>query len=163
MKRIFLVALAMSLISAGCAQARPQTVIGIVGPAPELQSSANPEPAGTLMVYSAFETNSLGATPFDDIRPHTSYELYSGKGELLRRIGNRDSGLGETPTAVKLAPGIYQVVAKSNGHGYVRVSVRIEGHRLTAVHLDSEGPAIADATKAVRLPSGEVVGWSGAE
>jgi hypothetical protein len=64
---------------------------------------------------------------------------------------------------VKLAPGIYQVVAKSNGHGYVRVSVRIEDRRLTAVHLDSEGPAIADAAKAVRLPSGEVVGWSSAE
>lgn len=163
MKKISILAVVAGIVSAGCAQAKPLPVLGIVGPAPETQSSAVASPTGTLMVYSAFETNSLGARPFDDIRPHTSYELYSARGELLQKIGNSDAGLGETPTQVKLAPGVYQVVAKSNGHGWVRVSVRVENQRLTAVHLDSEGPAITDQTKAVRLPSGEVVGWNSGE
>jgi hypothetical protein len=162
MKKIFLPAVAMALIAAGCAQAHPQPVLGIVGPAPRIQSNTDVAPAGSLMVYSAFETRSLGASPFDDVRPHTSYELYSEKGVLLQKIGNSDTGLGETPSSVKLAPGVYQVVAKTNGHGYVRVSVRIENNRLTTVHLDSEGPAIADQSKAVRLPDGEVIGWSSA-
>ncbi|HEY9153574.1 MAG TPA: hypothetical protein VIM69_00500 [Opitutaceae bacterium] len=159
MKNFFLTA-TMAAILVGCAQARPIPLSNLVGPASELPSSG---PAGTLVVYSAYETQASAASPFDDVRPYTSYKLYSEKGELLQKIDNSNTGLGDTPTSVRLAPGIYHIVALSNGHGLVEVPVRVEDNQVTAVHLDSEGPAIRNKKLAIRLSSGEVVGWSGAE
>lgn len=160
MKIFFLAAVGMAATLVGCAQARPIPVSNLVEPV-SAQSSGTP--AGVLVVYSAYETQSSGTSPFDDVRPYTSYKLYSEKGELLQKVGNSETGLGDAPTSVKLAPGVYRVVALSNGHGLVEVPVRVENNRITAVHLDSEGPAIRNKNLAIRLPDGEVVGWSGAE
>ncbi len=162
MKTLFLTAVVAALGTVGCAQARVQTVAELVGPAPEVSVTADHRAAGTLMVYSAFETNSLGASPFDDIRPHTAYELLSESGTLLQKIDNREGGLDEGPTAVKLAPGVYRVIARANGHGAVSVAVKVEDHRVTSVHLDGEGASIADQNKAIHLASGETIGWSAA-
>jgi len=162
MKKFVLTAFIGAVASFGCAPVRPTEVGGVVGPAPAMAAAAASNPSGTLMVYSAFETNSLGASPFNDVRMHTAYEIYSDKGALLYKIENHAGGLGEAPSPVKLSPGIYRVVARSNGHGPVSVSVRIENNLVTAVHLDSDGPAIATSAEPVRLPTGEVVGWNGA-
>jgi hypothetical protein len=156
--------LVSAIVSSCAAEPRSSLALATVGPAPQFVAPSSADATGTLLVFSAYETSSLGASPFDDIRPHTAYKIYGPDGRLLQKVANRVGALGEDPTAVKLAPGLYRVVANSNTHGVVTVPVLLVEHQLTTVHLDSEASLeMNNNARTVRLPDGQAVGWSGGQ
>jgi hypothetical protein len=70
----------------------------------------------------------------------------------------------EGPDDVQLAPGTYFVKAWSDNDGLVTVPVIIKLAQTTSVHLENGRAGdndIFDPAKAVKTPSGQVVGWKG--
>ncbi|HVU15802.1 MAG TPA: hypothetical protein VHD32_02680 [Candidatus Didemnitutus sp.] len=153
--------LVVCLLSVSCAAAPAPLALGTVGPAP--RGVAPVAATGTLVVFSAFETGVPGSFAPDDVRHHGDYTLVDASGQKLRNVRNRAGGFGEDPLSLSLAPGTYEVRARANGFGAVRVKVVVAADRTTVLHLEGGASWPADsaftADNAVRLPDGQVIGW----
>ena len=68
--------------------------------------------------------------------PHSSYEIYTINGKLLKNMGNHISRSDEIPEIVALPVGFYTVVARAEKAGYIRVPVVINEGRETILDLD---------------------------
>lgn len=148
---------------AGCATGtQPGTVQRVDSPARVVEAAAE---RGTLVVYSAFEVGPPSPTEVDgDHRHHTDYEVKDAAGALVARVKNRAGAFGESPVRLPLPTGQYQVVARSNGSGYVTIPVAVAPARVTTLHLEAEvrptGASAPAEYDLVRIASGRVVGWS---
>jgi hypothetical protein len=160
MPSILMSALACAWLT-GCASDSNQTSIETVGPKPV--GPANPSDNGTLIVYSAFATDAdfYNSNPFG--RRYTNYKILTADGHLYERVQNNNGTLMQDALPVSLPPGNYQVNAESNGHGKLKVPVAIAAHQTTILHLEGGGfwqqREGLDQTNAVRLPSGEIIGY----
>jgi hypothetical protein len=69
----------------------------------------------------------------------------------------------EGPIRLPLPPGSYHVTARSAHSGKVIIPVVIKERQTTFVYLDGSshsGAPSASEVSAVKLPNGEIVGWS---
>lgn len=148
---------ALVLLLPACSSAPKQSVLQPVGPAPPI--SSQPENAGFLVVYSAWSHFvDQGSTAH-----HSRYTLSADDATKSREIINHADRFDEGPIRLPLAPGAYHVSARSARLGRVNVQVIIKARQTTFVYLDgSTHPSApnAEQTSAVRLPNGEIVGWS---
>jgi len=143
---------------AGCASQPAMVALQPVGPAPIKKTSSSN--LGYLMVYSAWEDMAL---QYDDPDHHRDYTVISDKNQRLQRIRNQTGRYDSAPARVALAAGTYRVTAPSTGAIKVLIPVRIIAGRTTVVYLDgSAGPKDfpASGAKVVKLPDGQIVGWS---
>ena len=82
---------------------------------------------------------------------------------MSREVINHVDRFDEGPIQLPLSPGAYHVSARSAHYGRVSVPVVIEPRRTTIVYLDGRAhpeETAAEKASAVRLPNGEIVGWS---
>lgn len=136
-----------------------------VGPAP-VNVDAVKTADGTLVVYSACQTNADCSTLDPDQPVYSDYEIYTAAGKLLQQVHNRWGGMLQDAAPVALPAGRYRVVARTNGYGVVTVPVVIGAGQRTVLHLEGgagwpDRPA-ATAADTVRLPDGQIVGWKAA-
>jgi hypothetical protein len=157
---MFSIALAegLALLASFSTAAHAGPVLPAVGPRPagEYQEVS----CGYLKVFSRTEQTEWGENTY--YYPHTAYTILDASGHKVREVDNRDSEIDERPSRVELRPGTYFVKAWSDNDGLVTVPVIIKLARTTSVHLE-EGRAsdqdVFDASRAVKTPSGQVVGW----
>ena len=147
------------LLAAGCLSGQGNLVLDPVGPPP---SSGAVGDNGNLVVYSAHDPHAN----FNGLENHiayTDYRIFSKDGSVLQKVRNDAGRIAGGPATVELPVGDYQVEARANGYGLVKVPVVIKGNQVTVVHLDGGGswPNRAEMIQAgaVRLPDGRVVGW----
>jgi hypothetical protein len=88
---------------------------------------------GYLKVYSAIDEFKDGDVWYF---PHSSYEIYTIGGKLLKNVGNHISRGDEIPEIVALPVGFYTVVARAEKAGYIRVPVVINEGQQTILDLD---------------------------
>jgi hypothetical protein len=88
---------------------------------------------GYLKVYSAIDEFKDGDAWYF---PHSSYEIYTIGGKLLKNVANHISGSDEIPEIVALPVGFYTVVARAEKAGYIRVPVVINEGQQTILDLD---------------------------
>ena len=88
---------------------------------------------GYLKVYSAIGEFKDGDAWYF---PHSSYEIYTIGGKLLKNVGNHISRGDEIPEIVALPVGFYTVVARAEKAGYIRVPVVINEGQQTILDLD---------------------------
>ena len=88
---------------------------------------------GYLRVYSAIDEFKDGDAWYF---PHSSYEIYTIGGKLLKNVGNHISRRDEIPEIVALPVGFYTVVARAEKAGYIRVPVVINEGQQTILDLD---------------------------
>ena len=140
-----------------CATTGAHLAINPVGP--RVASAGSLVGVGSLVVYSA-------ASPFNDnyTEDHSSYKILASDGQLVRRVHNYIVGdfTYEPPSNVQLAAGSYVVRAESQDYGLVNVPVVIRGGQTTRVYLDcaSQPANLRTARNTVKLPDGQVIGWS---
>ena len=147
----------LALLLTACASERNQAELQPIGPAP--QSASNPENDGFLVVYSAWSNFvDQGSTGH-----HSRYWVTSDDNRTTREIINHVDRFDEGPIRLPLPPGSYHVRARSAHFGRVNVAVMIQRRQTTFVYLDGashpEAPS-AQQRDAVKLPDGEIVGWS---
>lgn len=153
----FACAAAISILLPACAVAPKHAVLPPVGPAPA--EPATTQQDGYLVVYSAWSHFvDQGSTAH-----HSRYLLTDDTHHQAREVINHADRFDEGPLRVSLAPGSYRVKARSAHFGRVTVPVMIKPRQTTFVYLDgSPHPAVPAAQQpaAVKLPDGEIVGWS---
>src|SRR5690349_9177397 len=142
---------------AACAPEPKQSVLQPVGPGP--QTAANPENDGFLVVYSAWSNFvDQGSTGH-----HSRYWVTPDDSRTTKEVINHVDRFDEGPIRLPLPPGSYHVRARSAHFGRVNVAVMIQRRQTTFVYLDGaphpEAPS-AQQRDAVKLPDGEIVGWS---
>jgi hypothetical protein len=136
-------------------------VLAPVGPRPlgEYEKAT----CGYLKVYSATEANAPSAiSDGDQYYPHSAYWIYNAAGKRIRTVQNHGDFPIEGPDQVALNPGTYTVRAWSDSDGLVTVPVIIKVAQTTSVHLEdgrADDQDVFDASKAVKSPSGQIVGW----
>ena len=91
---------------------------------------------GSLVVYSATDAFEDGDVPY---YAHSSYTIYTADGKLIKNVENHISRSDEIPEVVTLPIGSYEIEARSERDGYVRVRVVIKAGRQTILDLDSTG------------------------
>jgi hypothetical protein len=149
-------ALLLLLLLPACSSPPRQAVLQPVGPAPQASVPADGE--GYLVVYSAWshfvDPGSTGH--------HSRYILSSDAGAVSREIINHVDRFDEGPIKLPLAPGSYHVSAHSAHFGRVSVPIVVKERQTTVVYLDglSHPTAAGAQTNTVRLPDGEIIGWS---
>jgi hypothetical protein len=148
---------ALLLFGFGCSSPQQAPISERVGPEPQVGSSH--DDVGYLVVYSAWsnfvDPGSSGH--------HSRYIVAADNGASPREIINHVDRFDEGPIQLPLTPGAYHVRARSAHFGRVNVPVVVEPHRTTVVYLDGRphsGTEMAETKNAVRLPDGEIVGWS---
>jgi hypothetical protein len=161
MKQILLRSLGLGLLTLLPACAFHQTSVALqpVGPAP--QAERVPTSDGALLVYSAHD---LFGDPHH-ITPHSDYAIVSDNGKTAQQVKNHLDRFDVGPQQISLAPGQYTVTAQTAHFGRVTVPVVIEAHQTTKVYLDGyphPESALAAQTNVVKLPDGQIVGWSAA-
>jgi hypothetical protein len=135
-----------------------------VGPPPheEVQDSK----AGYLDVYSQYSAWGTRGETMQAVTHRSDYHLQSEDGKLSQEIRNHTDEWDEGPRRIALAPGSYRIEAKAGRIGEVIVPVIIKQHETTIVHLDGYRPASTKlplSTNLVKLPDGDVVGFSALE
>lgn len=149
--------IALMLLLAACSSQSKQTILEPVGPAP--RAGDLPDNRGYLVVYSAWSNFvDQGSTGH-----HSRYTINADDGTLSREVINHVDRFDEGPVQLPLAPGSYHIRARSAHFGRVNVPVNIQARQTTFVYLDGnrhpEAPP-AGQNSAVKLPDGEIVGWS---
>ena len=151
------VGLGMLMLVPACAHRPQQAVLEPVGPAPRTDSSPGSE--GFLVVYSAWSNFvDPGSTAH-----HSRFIITSDDGKTSREVINHVDRFDEGPIQLPLSAGAYQVRARSAHFGRVTVPVVIQQHQTTYVYLDGSSrpdTRLPQQTSAVKLPDGEIVGWS---
>ena len=147
----------MLLLLPACSSPQKHAIVQPVGPAPQINARA--ENAGYLVVYSAWSHFvDQGSTGH-----HSRYTVSSDAPATSKVIINHADRFDEGPVRLPLSPGSYHVSARSTHFGRVNVPVIIQEGQTTLVYLDGSSHAEAPATpqtSTVRLPNGEIVGWS---
>jgi hypothetical protein len=142
----------------GCASRSTVVVTQPVGPG---LAPPHPRPThqqGQLVVYSAFETVDPVSSDFPT---HAAYEIEDSHGHLVRRVDNRSGPFYQSPAAVSLPAGEYEIKALATNRGLVTVPVIIQANETTTLDLDGTHFPQHKPTGAgqwVRLPTGEVIG-----
>ncbi len=158
MNRKYIVLVGAAVIPSLTAFAFTPPAVSTVGPEPIARTASAHN--GYLQVFSETETRLLG----DNTRyyPHTGYSIHLESGQVLRFVPNHVGDMDEVPMLVRVPTGKYNIVAESAAYGRVTVPVVIQEGRTTVVHLDRDRtiPPNADPNDLVRLPNGEIVGWS---
>lgn len=152
--------LTLALFAAGCAFNREAVITEPVGPPP--RTGHVPSSNGNLVVYSGFEVNDVTGFAYENVQPHTPYDLYASDGKLVKHVRNYTGGLLDAPEAVSLPAGNYKVSAKANGYNHVVLPVLVVAGKTTSVHLDSSGFNLAKQNpkgNLVKLPDGQIIGW----
>lgn len=130
-------------------------VLPAVGPTPP--GVYDKVSCGYLKVFSRTEQTQWGEGSYYNV--HTAYWIYDSTGKRMT-IDNHDSTIDETPQKVELAPGKYVVKAWSDNDGLVTVPVIVKLARTTTVNLEEDHKQAAmDESRAVKSPSGQIVGW----
>lgn len=149
------------MLLAGCAVTSRPFIGEPVGPA--FAHSSRLAGMGYLQVYSETITHNDGNIFY---YPHTSYTVHSPEGRQVKAVQNHIGLEDESPTAVPLPRGPYNVIAQSAAFGRVTVPVVIESGALTPVFLERDGMpdrlrkrAGGSETDLVRGPDGKIVGW----
>jgi hypothetical protein len=133
-------------------------VLPPVGPTPP--GAYEQEENGFLRVFSRTEQTEWGDNTYYYI--HTAYWIYNADGRRIRTVANHDTSIDEDPQKVALAPGTYTVQAWSDNDGLVTVPVIIKRGQFTTVNLEQGRHAgYVDGARAVKTPSGQIVGWKG--
>jgi len=140
--------------------ASPLVTLAPVGPRPPGVHAPGPL-KGYLKVYSATTEYNDGNLMY---YPHSRYSILDTGGKRLEWVDNHVSMNDEAPQVVPIPVGTYYVLAQSEFDGLVRVPVIIKGGQTTVVNLergrtsdkDTQG---VDASRGVKLPSGQVAGW----
>jgi hypothetical protein len=145
------------VLLAACSSQPHSASLPPVGPAP--LEDASPGSTGYLVVYSAWSNFvDQGSTGH-----HSRYTITSDDGAFTREVINHVDRFDEGPIRLPLLPGRYHVRARSAHFGRVNVPVVIQKAQITFVYLDGathpRGPSVKESDT-VRLPDGEVVGWS---
>jgi hypothetical protein len=123
--------------------------------APSSSSSRN----GELRVYSATYSQTLEQSEYP---AHTNYTIATVDDHVIEHVTNATGTFNSRPARVSLPAGEYHVRAQYNSGRFVTVTVVIEPDKTTVVDLDGEeiSRGRAAAREMVRLPDGQVVGWS---
>lgn len=140
----------------GCSWQPKQAMIQPVGPAPSGKDNATH--FGYLVVYSAWSSFvDQGSTGH-----HSRYTLTSDNAAISKEVINHVDRFDEGPIRLPLHPGSYRVRARSAHFGRVNVPVIIQDGQTTFVYLDGAAhpQTPSEQSSAVRLPNGEIVGWS---
>ncbi|MDB6122805.1 MAG: hypothetical protein JWQ71_1798 [Pedosphaera sp.] len=148
---------ALALLSACSFHQVPMAVLP-VGPAPREEIKSSNE--GFLMVYSAWSLFNDYPSSTDH---HSRYTITSDDGKLNKEVQNHIDRFDEGPIRLPLTPGSYKVSARSAHSGRVVVPVIIKERQTTVVYLDGSSPSDvvqAHAANMVKLPNGQIVGWS---
>src|SRR5690242_5236598 len=146
----------MTLLPA-CSFHGTEVALAPVGPAP-LEQPAGPNDGG-LVVYSALN---LYGDPRNIIH-HSDYTVASADGKTARDVANHIDRFDKGPQRIVLPAGKYVVTARSAHNGRVKVPVIVEPKQTTFVYLDGyphPGAPSAAQGDAVKLPNGEIAGWS---
>jgi hypothetical protein len=149
---------AISILLPACSALSPkQAVLPPVGPAPAGPTSQRDN--GFLVVYSAWSHFvDQGSTAH-----HSRYLLTDAAGRQIREVINHADRFDEGPLRVALPPGSYHIRARSAHFGRVTVPVVVKPRLTTFVYLDGSAHPDLSAPQqanAVKLPDGEMVGWS---
>jgi hypothetical protein len=145
------------VLSACSLQPKPTVIESAVGPAPAAVSKA--ANVGYLVVYSAWSS----FVDVGTVGHHSRYNISSDDGKITREVLNYADRFDEGPIRLPLTPGSYHVTARSAHFGRVVVPVLIREHQTTYIYLDgSSHPEVplTENPSVVRLPNGQVVGWS---
>jgi hypothetical protein len=149
--------IAFLVLMPACSFHSQPAVLPAVGPAPA--RALAPEADGFLVVYSAWSNFvDQGSTGH-----HSRYIVTSEDGRTRREVINHIDRFDEGPIRLPLTPGGYRVSARSAHFGRVTVPVVIQPRQTTSVYLDGSSHPQVHAEpggEVVRLPNGEVVGWS---
>jgi len=133
------------------------------GPAAAEPSASVPSPPssrnGDLTVYSATYSPTLEQSKYS---AHSDYTISTVDDHVIEHVTNATGSFGSRPASVSLPAGDYHVRAQYNGGRFVTFTVVIESDKATVVDLDGEtlSQGRAAAKEMVRLPDGQVVGWS---
>ncbi|MCE0524205.1 MAG: hypothetical protein LV480_14965 [Methylacidiphilales bacterium] len=139
-------------------QAQAGPVLPAVGPRPP--GEYDKVSCGYLEVFSRTQETQWGEGSY--YYPHTAYWIYNSDGKRIKTVENHDTDIDESPQKVDLAPGAYVVKAWSDNDGLVTVPVIIKVAQTTTVHLENGRTSdndIFNPAKAVKTPSGQIVGW----
>ncbi len=147
----------LMLLLPACSFHPKQAVLQPIGPAPRV--SPNPDQEGYLVVYSAWSN----FVDQGSIGHHSRYTIASDDGKASKEVINHADRFDEGPIRLPLAAGSYHVSARSAHFGRVNVPVIVKERQTTFVYLDGSSHPEAPSAKqssAVKLPDGEIVGWS---
>jgi hypothetical protein len=114
---------------------------------------------GELTVYSETYSPTLEQSEYPT---HTNYTIATVDDHVIEHVTNATGTFNSRPARVSLPAGEYHVRAQYNGGRFVTVPVVIEPDKITVVDLDGEALSQGRAVgrEMVRLPDGQVVGWS---
>jgi hypothetical protein len=114
---------------------------------------------GNLIVYSATYAPTLEQSEYP---AHTNYTIATPDDKIIEHVTNATGTFNSRPARVSLPAGQYHVRAQYNGGRFVTIPVTIEPGKTTVIDLDGEpiSQGRATAREMVRLPDGQVVGWS---
>ncbi len=134
-----------------------------VGPSPFAGGSSSVG-TGHLQVFSSLAERSddQNQSSTDPVwYQHTDYNVYDGRGKLVRHVDNTVGHYSTSPRLVSLQPGNYTVRARATEWLSANVPVVIERGRTTKVHLDKnwKPPVGTPKTEIVSAPGGYPVGW----
>lgn len=141
-----------------CTTVGPSIALSPVGPEPESVRVRRESPEGSLVVYSAMESQRQSCCD-DYVEQRSGYDVLTSTGSPFKHVGSPG---GESPQIVFLAPGHYIVRAQATGSKLVDVPVLIVRADTTVVHLDGSplaGQSLGATEEIVRLPDGSIVGW----
>jgi hypothetical protein len=133
------------------------------GAGPETSAAGEPGAAalssGDLLVYSATYAPTLEQSEYPS---HTNYTIATSNDKIIEHVTNATGTFNSRPARVSLPAGQYHVRAQYNGGRFVTIPVTIEPSKTTVIDLDGEpiSQGRAAAREMVRLPDGQVVGWS---
>jgi hypothetical protein len=148
------------ILFAGCASFNSGLVLNTAGPEPGQTASTNSGP-GTLTVFSAYKVNADFNSIDPNRREYSDYRILDSDRKVVKWVHNVANNMLEGPVAIRLPAGKYFVVTRSNGYGIVTIPVIIAAHQDTILHLNgTDDDSAPNEANAVRLPDGEIVGWS---
>jgi hypothetical protein len=130
-----------------------------VGPAPGRQASTLKH--GYLVVYSGLAR--FGTYNESRWDRHSGYNIYSEEGKRIQWVPNYSHNAPEVPDRVDLPVGSYNAHVLSRRGRTLTIPVVIKEGQTTFVFMDgvTQSPALQEhQADAVKLPDGEIIGWS---
>lgn len=112
---------------------------------------------GYLRVFSSTEQRITGDETY--FYPHTDYGIYNVAGKCVRWVRNGGPE-DDRPATAALPEGAYVVLADSDFGGRIHVPIVIRTGRTTILHLEKSDWKPARNDKAIRLSSGQVIGYA---